>query len=136
MTDPQQPQYAPPGGQPYPPASATPWQPPRPQGGAGLGRAALIVLAAALVIDLLLSLMQASAIANPEGIGLVSLLGVLRSGTLVVLALVAIGLAVFALLRPDAPRTAPLLAIGGAATALIGVFGGFVYSAAIGLFYG
>lgn len=135
MTDPQRPQYAPPSGAPVPPASATPWQPTPARGGGGLGRAALIVFAAALLLDLVIAVAQAAAFSSSDGFAQVSAIGSVRSVLLVVLALVAIGLAVFALLNRAAPRTAPLLAIGGAVTALLGVFGGFLYSVAISLFY-
>lgn len=138
MTDPSRPQFPPPSGTPVPPASAAPAaQPhgaaPAPQPvapGPGIGRTALALVGVALLLELLFSVLQAVVLSEPDGYQSIPALSIARTALLLVLTLTAGALAIVALARRGAPRTAPLLALGAAAAMLLGVLSGLLYSGA------
>lgn len=135
MTDPNRLPYDPPSGEPAPAsapqqgyapaATATP--------GGGIGRTALVVVAAALLFEMVFAVVQAAVASGRADFALISLVSILRLSLLLLLALTAGGLAIAALTRRGGPRTAALLALGAAGAIVIGLLSNLVNSFAFAL---
>lgn len=129
VTDPNRPPYGPPTGDP---AASAPQQGSAPAvttpPGGGIGRTALIVVAVALVLELVFSVVQAAVVGGRADFTLINVVAILRLGLLFLLALTGGGLAIAALTRRGGPRTAALLALGAAGAIVIGLLSSLLNS--------